>query len=105
MKNLMTKFNKILVLILVIQASLVAAFYFTQQSANTHRTAIKPFVDISNVDKIQLEDKQSMITLVSENDSWFILADEQQPADNTKVTNLLNQLKQIKANWPVASTA
>lgn len=60
--------------------------------------------DLSAVDRIQIQEKQSVLTLEKIDNKWILPDREKFPASTEAVNRLLDRLKDLPKGWPVATT-
>jgi len=101
----MKKTHKILIGILALQIIIFAASFATRDNLGKFQSDqnLIPLATTS-IDKIQIEDKAEKTTLVKKNGQWIIPDDNDFPANQTKIDDLLAELKDLKTSWPVGST-
>ncbi|WP_019601561.1 DUF4340 domain-containing protein [Teredinibacter turnerae] len=102
----MNKAIKVLAGLLVAQLLVILALQTNKPG--TTQVAAQPLisVNLNTVDTLRIDDSNGgQVTLRKEGDRWQITNYGDQPADQSKVTELLQKLSDIEVRWPVASSA
>ncbi len=88
--------------ILALQLGVIGVLYWHDGGEETVTSKPLLAMERDNVDHLEIVAEDKTLNLRKENDRW-VLADGL-PADGVKVDNLLNNLGELRAGWPVASS-
>ena len=94
--------------VLVILLILVALFFIWKPSLEKQSTQTEEKINIENIDdvrKIEIIHEGETTFLSKENDTWLISSEDNIPADQVLVENLLSSLKEIKSCKIVSTNA
>jgi hypothetical protein len=102
----MSKFNKILLSLFVVQLLLTAGIFFGEHSgADKHTQMALLDVDQAQIDHITIDNGQGkQAVLVKVNGQWQLPDYHQLPADQATVNKALQALANTHSGWPVATT-
>lgn len=94
-----------LVALLVIQAAICAAFWFHSEHLR-HQTQTRSLFKFDNakVVSLSMQSDKKKLTLTHVNGKWQVPELKNLPADRSRIENLLNHLRQIKVDWPIANS-
>ncbi len=102
----MSRFNTFLLTILLLQIFVASAIYFSHQPAEVdpvHTVLLE--VKKEQIDRISLVDETNRQTTLEKVAGQWLLPDYYNlPANQHKVTNMLNTLATTQSGWPVATT-
>ncbi len=93
-------------IVLVLQVVVAGGIMFSQQQSATSEQQ-HPLLSFATdeLDKIVISEADSSVTLKKEAGSWVLPAYQNLPANQTKLTDVLENLNNMKGGWPVATSA
>ena len=101
----MKKLTVVLGLVLVLQIVGSLAMYLNSQgSLGDDDSGFFLDLNAGQMDKIIIQEKDSVSTLLKQDGKWMLPALKGLPADPTKVKALLGKLANLQGGWPVATT-
>ncbi len=102
----MNRHVKALSLLLVLQLVVLGGILVWQQRAMSKPPAKLLAVDRGKIDGLEvIDDKGQKLTLRKGPSGWLLSDSKGLPADNHKVSELLDKLADVKVPWPVATSA
>ncbi len=86
--------------LLALQLALIGVFWIAKGSTTSEEG---PWIALDDelVNRIEVSDRGSVVTVVKESDDWRVDA---YPADDKKIADILEKLVGLKAPWPVATS-
>lgn len=93
-------------IVLVLQVVVAGGIMFSQQQSATSEQQL-PLLSFATdeLDKIVISEVESSVTLTKEAGNWVLPAYQSLPANQTKLTDVLEDLNKMKGGWPVATSA
>lgn len=102
----MNRTNQILAILLVLQLAVAAFIYVRPQEDGTTRTgeALVADFDTDKVEKIEIQDGTSTLTLAKQEAGWVLSEADDFPVNLNSVTSLLSKIKDLQGNDLVTKT-
>jgi len=101
----MSKLNKILLALLIVQIIITGFAFWPRTTAQSGGGPLLPGFSAGNVVKLTITDNEhNSVTLAKKGDEWVIPAAADFPAITTTVTTLLDKIEKIKTNRLVTQT-
>lgn len=102
----MNRFNQVLGAALAVQVVIAGGLYFGSQPPATDQVQMALLdTEQSQIDRITINEGDGKQTVLSKVDGKWQLPDYHQlPANQSKVSDILNTLETTKSGWPVATT-
>lgn len=101
----MTRLQRILSGLLVVQVALVAAVFWPRTAVNAAGAALFPDLKSEDVVRFLVEDSDgNQIELARQGDGWVLASADDYPADASRIDPLLEKIVGIKTNRLVAQT-
>ena len=101
----MSRFNQILIVVLVLQLALTAFVVWPESAGPTGGGPLLADFSASGVSKLVVKDGDgNQVSLAKENGQWVLAGTDSFPADDQKVTSLLDKLEGVKSNRLVTKT-
>ncbi len=100
----MNRKNLILSALLVLQIVLVVIALRPAATRAPEKKTFFPDLATSQVTKLVIRDADKDLTLVKKGDTWFVKSDAEYPADQKKITDLLDKLTGLSSKRLVART-
>ena len=90
--------------LLVAQLLLALGLYANSRSESGNLA--EPLLDfpVADIDRIEIDDRTNMTTLVKRDDQWLLTSPAELPASQTRVSSLLATLAGLQTGWPVVNT-
>lgn len=102
----MKKWIVILCGVFVAQLVLAVIVYVSGEEYGTYEAEEELLVfDVAAVDRIQIEDGSNSVVLTKQADKWVLPEQDDFPAGQYNVLQLLDKLAAMKKGWPVAATS
>ena len=100
----MNKINRYLTIAIVAQLLLVLIFFIS--STGSKKAAKAPFlnIDFTVIDAIDIVSDGRQITLKKDGEHWSAIENQGLASPKGTISNLLEELKKLEVNWPVATT-
>lgn len=92
--------------LLVIQMTLVAWFFIAGQQEQNYTQHNLLNLSQTNFDKMIIKENAKELSLVlnKPNNLWTLPEENNLPITSTKITDIIDKLKSLKASWPIATT-
>jgi hypothetical protein len=101
----MSRFNQILVVILVVQIALAAFILWPRAVVSSGGGPLLPDYKAADVTGLTLSDSQgNKLALTKSGDNWVLPEADDYPVDSAKVTPLLDKIEKIRTNRLVTQT-
>lgn len=101
----MNRFNQLLIGALAVQVVLAGGIYYGSQPPAADQIQMALLEEQSQIDRIFIDEGDGKQTVLSKMDGEWQLPDYHQlPANQNKITDVLNTLETTKSGWPVATT-